>query len=258
MPQITAEDREAFRAAARAVDDAQLSVSSRSRSFRNTLTVTILALGAIAILFPAFAAKADPRLLDLHPATTQASPTPTPTSSSAPTSESTPATGQTIAPTTPPSTPSNSAPTAAPSSGSPAAQSQTESASTSTAGAAPTTDDKTGWGAIASIELWGVLGALVGAIAGLRNLRGSTQPVGLQLAQIALKIPAGALTALAGVILLQAALTPTTQPVPVGKVAAVAIIFGAAQEALTAFVDRTAGNILDKGGTLGEKTTQTP
>ncbi len=55
-----------------------------------------------------------------------------------------------------------------------------------------------------------------------------------------------------------AALTPTTQPVQAGGVAAVAIIFGAAQEASTAFVDRTAGNILDKGGTLGEKTTQAP
>jgi hypothetical protein len=257
MPQITAEDREAFRAAARAVDDAQFSVSSRTRSFRNTLTVTILVLGAIAILFPAFAAKADPRLLDLHSATTEASPTPTPSSSSAATSESTLATSQTTA-TTPPSTPSNSAPTAAPSTGSPAAQSPTEPRSTTTSGAASTTNERTQWGAIASIELWGVLGALVGAIAGLRNLRGSTQPVGLQLAQIALKVPAGALTALAGVILLQAALTPTTQPVQAGKVAAVAIIFGAAQEALTAFVDRTAGNILDKGGTLGEKTTQAP
>ena len=97
---------------------------------------------------------------------------------------------------------------------------------------------------------------MVGALAGLRNLRGSTQPVGLQLAQIALKIPAGALTALVGVVLLQAALTPNTLAVEDGRIAAFAILFGAAQEPITAFVDRTAGNLLDKGKTLGEKTTQ--
>ncbi len=43
--------------------------------------------------------------------------------------------------------------------------------------------------------------------------------------QIALKLPAGALTALVGVILLQAALTPTTQAVAVGKIAAIAVRF---------------------------------
>jgi hypothetical protein len=40
-----------------------------------------------------------------------------------------------------------------------------------------------------------------------------------------------------------------------GKVAALAVLFGAAQEALARFVDRTAGTLLDKGKTLGEKTT---
>jgi hypothetical protein len=111
-----------------------------------------------------------------------------------------------------------------------------------------------GYPQIASIELWGVLGALVGAVAGLRNVRGAFQPIGLQLAQIALKLPAGALTALAGVVLLQAALTPTTQAVSAGKIAALAVIFGVAQEALTAFVDRTAARILDKTRTPSDRT----
>jgi hypothetical protein len=110
-----------------------------------------------------------------------------------------------------------------------------------------------GYAQVASIELWGVLGALVGAVAGLRNLRGSTQPIGLQLAQIALKIPTGALTALVGVVLLQAALTPTTQAVSADKIAAVAVVFGIAQEGLTAFVDRTAGQLLDRGRSAGDK-----
>jgi carbohydrate binding protein with CBMX2 domain len=37
MPQFTAEDRESFRAAARAVNDAQLSVPSSARSYRNAI-----------------------------------------------------------------------------------------------------------------------------------------------------------------------------------------------------------------------------
>jgi hypothetical protein len=39
-----------------------------------------------------------------------------------------------------------------------------------------------------------------------------------------------------------------------GKLAAFAILFGAAQEALTSLVDRTAGQLLDKSKTLGDKT----
>lgn len=209
MAQITNEDREAFRAAARAVNDAQLSVPATTRSYRNALTAAILVLATAAIVFPLLATRADSRLLNLHPVVS-------PTSSATPSTAPAPAQSS-----TPPETP----------------------------GATRLSE-------IASIELWGVLGALVGALAGLRNLRGSSQPVGLQFAQIALKIPAGALTALVGVILLQAALTPNTLAVENGKIAAFAILFGAAQEPITAFVDRTAGTLLDKGRTLGERTAQ--
>ena len=213
MQHFTAEDREALRAAARAVNDAQLSVPATARSYRNALTVAIFVLAIAAIVFPLLATRADARLLDLHPSATSGSTTATPC-------------------------------------GRPGRF----------GGEAPSSEDSasgsTGISEIASIELWGVLGALVGALAGLRNLRGSTQPVGLQMAQIALKIPAGALTALVGIILLQAALTPNTLAVEDGKIAAFAILFGAAQETITAFVDRTAGNLLDKGKTLGEKTMQ--
>jgi hypothetical protein len=223
MPQFSQGDLEIFRAAARAVNDAQLSVPATARSYRNALTVAILVLATAAIVFPQLATKADSRLLNLHPPATAGQPsataaTPTPQ----PTSTVTPAAGP----------------------------------ETSSSSSAESTSGSTTFSEIASIELWGVLGALIGALAGLRNLRGSTQPVGLQLAQIALKIPAGALTALVGVILLQAALTPNSRPVVDGHIAACAILFGAAQEAITAFVDRTAGNLLDKGKTLGEKTTQ--
>jgi len=249
MPQFTEEDREFFRAAARAVNDAQLSVPSIARSYRNALTVAILVLAAAAIVFPILASRADSRLLNLHPLP---GPSDTPSSTVANTVQPA-ATPRSTAPSSaPPSTPAVSRtplPTTAPATTAAGSGTKPVSTTESSSGSAAMGD-------IASIELWGVLGGLVGAMAGLRNLRGSTQPVGLQLAQIALKIPAGALTALVGVILLQAALTPNTLAVKDGSIAAFAILFGAAQEGITGFVDRAAGNLLDKGKTLGEKTTQ--
>jgi hypothetical protein len=251
MPQFTEEDRESFRAAARAVNDAQLSVPSIARSYRNALTIAILVLAAAAIVFPILATRADSRLLNLHPLP---APSATPSSTVASTVQPTPTPRSTGPSSAPPSTPAVSRTPPPTTQAAPAAGlvgSGTKPASTTDSPSGPA-----GMGEIASIELWGVLGGLVGAMAGLRNLRGSTQPVGLQLAQIALKIPAGALTALVGVILLQAALTPNTLAVKDGSIAAFAILFGAAQEGITGFVDRAAGNLLDKGKTLGEKTTQ--
>jgi hypothetical protein len=231
--ELTPEDRNLFRAAARAVDDAQLAASASTHNYRNALTAAVLLVSAAALLFPFLAAQSEGRLYELNPSSTPSSAMPTATS------------GAGSAPTAPMSNPLPN-------------PSGTSPSSNSTPGTQSGTSEKARfpWSKpIASIELWGVLGALVGAIAGLRNLRGSAHPIGLQLAQIALKIPTGALTALAGIVLLQAALTPTTQSVSTGKLAALAVVFGAAQEALTSFVDRTAGTLLDKGNTLGEKTT---
>ncbi len=228
--QLTTEDRHLFRAAARAVNDAQLSIASSSHNYRNALTVAIFVLTGAALLLPGLAAKGDASLVVLRQVTAHPN-----VATAVPTGAATGA-----APVTVPSPPTPA--TLAPGTGATIAV-------TTTAGTPSSRE-------VATIELWGVLGALVGAVAGLRNLRGSTQPLGLQLALIALKIPTGALTAVVGVVLLQAALTPTTQPVEDAKLAAVAVIFGAAQEALTAFVDRSAGTLLDKGKTLAEKTTQ--
>jgi hypothetical protein len=66
-----------------------------------------------------------------------------------------------------------------------------------------------------------------------------------------LKLPAGALTALFGVVLLQSEIIPPLGPASNEKLAAYAIIFGFAQEALTHFVDRRASDLLQKSEPKG-------
>jgi hypothetical protein len=106
---------------------------------------------------------------------------------------------------------------------------------------------------MASIEVWGILGGLIAATAGLRRLRTSRSPAGLQLAQLVLKLPAGALTALFGIVLLQSGIIPPLSAVANARLAAYAVIFGYAQEALTHFIDRRAANLLQKSEPLDGK-----
>jgi hypothetical protein len=100
--------------------------------------------------------------------------------------------------------------------------------------------------AMTGVELWGLLGGVIAVIANLYRLRASRSPLGLQFAQMVLKLPAGALTALFGVVLLQSGILPPLSLAPNSKLAAYAIIFGFAQEALTHFVDRRASQLLSK------------
>jgi hypothetical protein len=97
-----------------------------------------------------------------------------------------------------------------------------------------------------SIEVWGLLGGLIAATATLPRLRASRSPAGLQLAQLVLKLPAGALTALFGIVLLQSGIIPPLSTAPNSRLAAYAVIFGFAQEALTRFIDRRAADLLQK------------
>jgi hypothetical protein len=104
--------------------------------------------------------------------------------------------------------------------------------------------------AMGTIELWGLLGALLAATAGLPRLRSSRSPYGLQVAQSVLKLPTGALTALFGIVLLQSGILPPLTTVHDSTLAAYAGIFGFAQEALTHFIDRRASDLLLKAEPL--------
>lgn len=104
--------------------------------------------------------------------------------------------------------------------------------------------------AMASVEIWGLLGATIAAVTVLFRLRSFSSPAGLQFAQLVLKLPAGALTALFGIVLLQSEIVPPLSAVSDAKLAAYAIIFGFAQEAVTHLVDRRASDLLLKAEPL--------
>jgi hypothetical protein len=104
--------------------------------------------------------------------------------------------------------------------------------------------------AMASVEIWGLLGATIAAITVLFRLRSFSSAAGLQFAQLILKLPAGALTALFGIVLLQSEIVPPLSAVSDAKLAAYAIIFGFAQEAVTHLVDRRASDLLLKAEPL--------
>jgi hypothetical protein len=256
--------REQLRSIQSAVDDARMASQIAVRVYRNALVVAILVLTLAALAFPGLAGSIAPEsTVNLTPDTaSSAAAVPDPISSPANSPDSSPDGSPDSAPVGSP----GSAPSAAPTSGQAASQSvssqppaqtptSTAPAVRSSAQAAPATAARDGSTAasLAGIEVWGTLGSAVAVIAGLWRLRSSRQPSGLQLAQLALKIPAGALTALFGVLLLQGQIVLQLKPIESGQIPAYAILFGFAQEALTRFVDGKAGQLLDNAKPLSER-----
>jgi hypothetical protein len=107
---------------------------------------------------------------------------------------------------------------------------------------------------VSTVEAWGVLGSFVAVVVGLRRLSSSRTSVGLQVAQLALKVPAGALTAVFGIVLLQSSIIPGLKAVDETALGAYAVLFGFAQEALTRLVDNKAGQLIDQAQPLSERT----
>jgi hypothetical protein len=94
------------------------------------------------------------------------------------------------------------------------------------------------------VELVGALGGLLSAIAAIRRLDGVRGPYGLPATQLAMKIPAGSLTGVLGALWLQGRVLGLVVTQPELQLLAYVALFGFAQEAFTAFVDRRAGEIL--------------
>lgn len=94
------------------------------------------------------------------------------------------------------------------------------------------------------IEMLGLISAtLVGAVA-IRHIKGTSVVYGVPMASLLLKLPMGALTALAGIFLIRAGIGGL--PVKADThVAAYALLFGASQQGFTGIVDRQAHNVLD-------------
>ena len=97
---------------------------------------------------------------------------------------------------------------------------------------------------IVAIELLGLISAtLVGAIA-IRRMEGTSTVYGVPMASLLLKLPTGALTALAGILMMRAGIAglPVSGDTPI---AAYALLFGASQQGFTGLIDRKAHSVLD-------------
>lgn len=94
------------------------------------------------------------------------------------------------------------------------------------------------------VELLGAIGGLLAALAALQKLRGYRNPYNLPFVQALLKIPAGALTALIGTIIVQSGAF-SIDPVDGNKLVAYVILFGVAQELVTRLIDQKANSIIE-------------
>ena len=97
------------------------------------------------------------------------------------------------------------------------------------------------------VQLVGLIAASVASAAALQRLRGSTVPFGLPVALAALKLPTGALTAFAGLVLMRGAFIPGLSDLDSSaQILAWAVIFGYAQQIFTRVVDQQATVVLEQ------------
>ena len=100
-------------------------------------------------------------------------------------------------------------------------------------------------GDVAIVALMGVLGAALSATLAVQKLRGTATPYAVPVALAMFKLPAGALTAIAGLLLLKGDFVPGfSQLDSQGQILAYAIVFGVAQHLVTRFVDQRADDML--------------
>jgi hypothetical protein len=96
------------------------------------------------------------------------------------------------------------------------------------------------------IEGVGLIAALVAATSTVRRIRGTSTPYGLPLALAALKLPAGALTAVVGLLLMRGQFIPGLSDLDTSaQIIAWAAVFGYSQQILTQFLDQRAQSVLD-------------
>lgn len=250
-PTVSRKDRYQVREISRAVNETALAAQVSVRRYRNVLIVATLALIACAISFPLGANRFPDDIVTIRVQPAAAA-TPGPTAPS-PSSSSTPSPSD-PSPSSPPATdPPASSPSAASVGLASTADPSTSEAAAVTAVAEPD-ELPVEWSDVASVEGWGVLGGIIGAVVSLKRIRTSRDPTSLHVAQLALKLPAGALTALFGVVLLQSSVLPSLVPVTNGQLAAYAVLFGFAQEGLTRLVDQQSNRILDNAKPPGQLT----
>jgi predicted acylesterase/phospholipase RssA len=95
---------------------------------------------------------------------------------------------------------------------------------------------------------WGAFAGLLGAVFALRKLRPRAGPYALPVSQAALRVPLGAATALAGIVLLQSRTIDALDSVRAPAVYAYVLLFGFSQELVSRLIDKKAGALTEATG----------
>jgi hypothetical protein len=103
----------------------------------------------------------------------------------------------------------------------------------------------------------GAFGGLLSALASLRALKNFQRFYGLPLAQTILKLPAGSVTALAGILLLQHGILGSAGPVAWTTAVPYAVLLGIAQITVTKRIDSRANDLLEDANSKSPATVQT-
>jgi hypothetical protein len=109
------------------------------------------------------------------------------------------------------------------------------------------------------VEIVGLLAAALAAAFAVRSIQGTSTPYSLPVAVAVLKLPAGALTAVLGLLLMRGGFIPGLSALDTSaQIVAWAVVFGYSQQLLTHFVDEQARAVLDKVGGAGNPQLGTP
>jgi hypothetical protein len=102
---------------------------------------------------------------------------------------------------------------------------------------------------IAVVEIVGLLAAALAAAFAIRGIKGTSTPYSLPAALALLKLPAGALTAVLGLLLMRGGFVPGLSALDSSaQIVAWAVLFGYSQQLFTHFVDEQAKAVLDNVG----------
>jgi len=95
------------------------------------------------------------------------------------------------------------------------------------------------------VAVMGLLGGALSAAFTIQRLRGTSTPYGIPVALAIHKLPAGALTAIVGLILIHGDFVPGLSELDSqGQILAYAILFGFAQHLATRYIDQKAEDVL--------------
>ncbi|WP_326597383.1 hypothetical protein [Streptomyces sp. NBC_01803] len=112
--------------------------------------------------------------------------------------------------------------------------------------ACPTGGRLSSWDVL-TVEAVGLATAALAGAASLRKIQGTTTPYMVPMSLMMLKLPAGAVASVIGLLLVRGSVVPGLSDLDTpGQILAWAAIFGAAQEAVTHQVDRRGQEVLEK------------